>query len=99
MRKLYLYFYYGFLGLALFSQIVLTLVTESIWVKRNSTYNQQISEQSLLLAQRKRLETELAQMSSLTKLEQEAAILGYEPINATIVVAAQPKQDSLALRP
>lgn len=99
MRKLHLYFYYGVLGLAVFSQVVLTLVTESVWVKRNTTYNQEVSEQSLLLAQRKRLETELAQISSLTKLEQEAAILGYEPINSTIVVAGQIKQDSLALRP
>ncbi len=99
MRKLHLYFYYGVLGLAVFSQVVLTLVTESVWVKRNTTYNQEVSEQSLLLAQRKRLETELAQISSLTKLEQEAAILGYEPINSTIVIAEQIKQDSLALRP
>ncbi|MDA1079318.1 MAG: hypothetical protein O2840_01350 [bacterium] len=99
MRKLHLYTYYGVLGLAVLSQVVLTLVTESVWVKRNTTFNQEVSEQNRLLAHRKRLETELAQISSLTKLEEEAVTLGYEPITATVLVAAQPKQDSLALRP
>jgi len=98
MRKLHLYFFYGVLGLALFSQILVTLVTESIWVKRNTTFNQEIASQDMLLAQRKRLENELAQISSLSDLEQEAELLGYQPIQSTIVVTSQKKlADSLIL--
>ncbi|NCN06415.1 MAG: hypothetical protein GW946_01050 [Candidatus Pacebacteria bacterium] len=98
MRKIYLYTYYGLLGIALFSQVVNVLITESVWVRRNTSFNKAITTQDALISQRKRLENELARISSLTELEQESRLLGYEPINKTIVIANQTKlADTLAV--
>ncbi|OGJ16623.1 MAG: hypothetical protein A2632_00990 [Candidatus Pacebacteria bacterium RIFCSPHIGHO2_01_FULL_46_16] len=100
MRKIQLYFYYGVLGLTLMSQVLVTLVTESVWVKGNTAFNSKISTQDMLLAHKKRLENELAQISSLTDLELEAQVLGYQPIKSTVVVSNQTKlADSMPTHP